>query len=624
MYRFFLCLFLCGVSLSALADPWGILDGNSFKDKQPKKTLSALISKTFLPQLFARQEPLRYCVEGSPNPEEYASLLEQAYTSWFTSTAQIIRKANRTEEFADLLPFLEKPLLFKRQACSENKIVNDWFHPYAEDDFVEKNFSARREQLRLIIVPPEAIKYVCLSEEYAEAVACAVLPELAGSYIVLMSQNKDSDSAQWYFSLLHEVGHTLGMGEGYALGASQNSPFFGTHPRKDTLMDSQTDPVQKFSCDDADAMVVFADSVSVAGKPARTGQTARRFQSFCTEDPIWYEDGRQQNRSARYTGDNHRFLYTSFESDGRVKQFLEYMPQASGFVDSFRLTETFPTQSYSVGSMKYYPAQDGRIFVAEELFEDHFHKRIFTLRGRHFLGQTVLEQSSADMARASTVLNMGIGKKSLVRVENIFRVTHDRYGVSFVYMLFTGEVKNGKIQHMSARTVYAFKDWMIVSLIEPDVDAANTVLIEKNDGNQGQKIQVYQSNWLDEFVSGGSFVFGEEGWEKKGELSERDKKYLENFASDSVKQMRDDLSSAAGGAEAAQGGNADVRPVSSKQIYAWLENAVKLYSEMESAVKHHLDDSPFSSDKYNFSAELKTHFRPSFPIQGIKKRRHRE
>lgn len=622
MYRFFLCLFLCGVSLSALADPWGVSDGNSFKDKKPKKTLSALISKTLLPQLLARQEPLRYCVEGAPNPEEYASLLEQAYTSWFTSTAQIIRKANRTEEFADLLPFLEKPLLFKRQACSENKIVNDLFHPYVEDDFVEKNFSARREQFRLIIIPPEAIGYACRSEEYdyAEAVACAVLPEFAGSYIVLMSQDKNSKPAQWSSSLLHELGHTLGMGDGYALGESYNSPFFGTHPRKDTLMGTAS--VQKISCDEADAMVVFADSVSVAGKPARTGQTARRFQSFCTEDPIWYEDGRPQNRSARYTGNNHRFLYTSFEPDGRVKQFLEYMPQASGFVDSFRLTETFPTQSYSIGSMKYYPAQDGRIFVAEES-EDNSYKRIFTLRGKHLLGQTFLTRFSKDAVHSSTVLNMGSGKKSLVRIEDIFRVTnHDPY--HFVYMLFTGEVKNGKIKHISARTVYALRDWMIVSLIEPDVEATNILLIEKNDSSQGQKIQVYQSNWRDEFLSGGSFVFGEEGWEKKGELSEQDKKYLENIASDSVKQMRDVLSSAVGGAEAAQGGNADVRPVSSKQIYAWLENAVKLYSEMESAVKHHLDDSPFSSDKYNFSAELKTYFRPSFPIQGIKKRRHRE
>lgn len=620
MYRVFLSLFLCCVSVPALAVPWGVLDDNAFVQNKPEETLSALLSKTLLPQLLARQEPVRYCVEGAPSPDAYASLVEKAYTSWFTSTARMIRKAKRTEEFADLLPFLEKPLVFERQACSESEAVNDWFHPHVENDFWEKNFSPRREQLRLIIVPPEAIASVCATEEYADAVACAVSREVTGAYIVLMSQDKDSEPAQWYSSLLHELGHTLGLGEGYALGAPQNSPFFGTHARKDTLMGNQTDEVQKFSCDDADAMVIFADSVSIAGKPARTGPTARRFQSFCTKDPIWYEDGRQQNRPDRTTGDNRRFLYTSFTPDGRVKQFLAYMPKPSGFADSFRLTEALSESSYSVGSMEYYPAKDGRIFVAEDL-EDDSYKRIFTLRGKHLLGQTVLERSSEDMARASTVLNMGIGKKSLVRVENILRATnHAQYGVYFVYTLFTGEVKDGELQHTAARSAYIFKDWMIVNLIDPDVAATTTLLIEKNGGGQGQKIQVYQSDWLDEFLSGGSFVFGEDGVERTGDLSEKDKKYLQNFASGSAERMRSELLSAGGVTISAWGQKAAVRPVSDKQVSAWMGNSLKLYSDVESAVKNYLDESPFSSEKHNFRAELKTRFQPSLPVQGIKKK----
>ena len=81
MYRIFLSLFLCCVSVPVLAVPWGVLDDNAFVHNKPEGTLAALISKTLLPQLLARQEPLRYCVEGTPSPEAYASLVEQAYTS---------------------------------------------------------------------------------------------------------------------------------------------------------------------------------------------------------------------------------------------------------------------------------------------------------------------------------------------------------------------------------------------------------------------------------------------------------------------------------------------------------------------------------------------------------------
>lgn len=574
-----------------------MLDDGAYARNKPEKSLSKLLENTLLPQLLSRQEPLRYCVEGTSFPDIYAGLLEKAYSSWFTSTARFIRQTNRQEEFADLLPFLEKPLLFERQSCARNAKIERSFHPYVEQEFWETRFAPRSEQVRLIVLPEESLGVVCAAPEHGSAAACAGVRAVFGAYVVVLPEDYNKDFADWRASLLHEAGHTLGMGEGYAFGAIKNSPFFGTSKRRPGLMSAQMESQQKISCDEADAMIIFADALSVPGKPARTEKTARSFQSFCQDDPVWYVDGRQQKRPARVAGDERRFLQTDFTADGRVKQFLAYTPQKEGFAEAFHLYENvFAVPASQTGGMQYYAQPDGRTVVVEEL-EEKGYKRIFTLRDKHLLGQTILDVSSPEEVRASTLLDADGGKTRLVRVERVIRQNReDGYGIIFLYLQMEGRVKRGTLEQTSFRAVYAFKDWLMVNLIEPGSSVVTSFLLEKNPAGPGDKMQVYLGD-LRQFLTGGSFRVGTSDVKALGELSARDRKYLGTYAANAAKSMEIELSSAAGSSITQLGKNAAVKPVSVQDVSLWMQKAAELYSKLGRSIQYQLDGSPFFSNR---------------------------
>lgn len=607
MRRFFLTGFLCGMCGVAFGAPWNVLDNEAQTHYKPSKSLSKLAADTLLPQLLARREPLRYCVEGAPFVKQYAHLLERGYTEWASATARIIRQANRADEFADLLPFLEKPLLFERQFCSYNAKIEDAFHPSMEETYWETNFVPQSEQVRLIILPKDQVARVCFHAEYGEAVACAGSPEF-GAHVIVMARAEETESSEWWLSLLHEVGHTLGMGEGYALGAVKNSPFFGTKPRAASVMKGQGEP-QECSCDDADAVIVLSDALSIPGKPARRGDTARTFQSLCTDDPIWYVEGRQQNKPPRAAGDARGFSQTSYHADGKVNRFSMFAPFPKGFSGAFRLfdTELSAGRASAADGMTYYPASDGRTFAVEEL-EDPSFRRLFTLRDKHLLGQTFLDFSTPGTLRASTTLHLQNKNTRLARVETLHRRTdNSRYGTYFVYAVFEGRVREGVLEKTSARMAYVFKDWMVVNLIEPGETKITTFLLEKGKG--GQQMQVYQGDWEKE-LAGGSFALTLTDVTPLGELSERDKKYLQTFASAADEGMRAELLSA-GESSVTQLGKSSDGNISAKKVSAWAAQALDLHSKMGRALQYQFDGGllPARGCSKTFP-EFQTLFRP--------------
>lgn len=606
---------LCG--LPAFAAPWNALDDNIVVHKKPEKSLSNLVDKTLLPQLLSRQAPLRYCVEGAADTDRYARLLEKGYTSWFGQTAQIIRRAGRADEFADLLPFLEKPLLFQRQACSRNKSVEESFHLWAEPEWLEQNPGASPEQVRLLLLDSDNVSNACGSSTVANNLACAGMPERFGAHIVVMPFLNPDEKTDWWNSFLHELGHTLGVGEGYKMGDTKNSPFFGTGFREGGIMNARTEQEVSFSCDEADAMVIFMDSLSVPGKPSRRGKTARKFQSFCAHDPVWYSDGRQLKRASRAAGDEGRFTYTTYQSDGSARQFTVLPPDPKGFASSLHLFERIPAAAPAkAGGMKYYSSKDGRKFAVQDL-EDPGVKRIFTLKDQKLLGTTFLDTNTPNEVRAVTLLDSKDNKTRLVREENIIRGENES-GSFFVWNQQEGIVRKGVLGECSARVAYVFPDWMVMSLVEPDVNRATTILLE-NAPQGGQRMQVYQTDGNGK-LGGGSFWVLNGKVKRLGDLTARDERYLENFSA--LDTMISGLQAASNTFVARLGKSAAPGEISSKDVLAWSWTAGKLHAQMAVAVKTYLAESPFgvarSQAHKEAFREFSLRFRPSPPIHVAK------
>lgn len=604
MYKIVISVLLGFCGLFAFAAPWGALDDGAYQRNKPEKSLSKLVSKTLFPQLLARREPLRYCVTGSPDSEEYASWLERAYTEWFEGTANVIRQAGRSKEFADLLPFLERPLVFERQLCFRNSRVEERFQRYMDESLAQTEFASRAEQLRLVILSERAVAASCGSSLEGEAVACAGSASDFGSHVIVSADLNDGvDPAQWYASLQHEAGHTLGMGEGYVLGQAKNSPFFGSSTRQGSVMGAAA-----FSCDDADAMVIFADSQSVPGKPARTGQTARSFQSLCPEAPIEYVDGVQQQRPARAAGDARRFSQTSFTADGRVQNFQRFEPDAQGFASAFRLFEggLRSGRPDASGGITYFTASDGRTFAAENM-EENGYKRIFTLKDNRLLGVTFLDFSRKNGVSASTKLDLQNGKKRLMRVENIDYEPEDKY---FVYALFEGMVKNGTVVDAYARLAFIFKDWMVVSVKEPGMDKVISFLLEKG-SNAPQRMSVYQASAISGALGGGNFTLSLTGVKAAGNLSERDKTYLENFASSALSAASDELQRAGDSRVYHLGNTPTPANISAAEVSSLAVLALDLHSKAGRSVQNYFDGNPFAArDGKKLYAEFQKLFRP--------------
>lgn len=599
---------LCCAGTFVFGAPWAALDvGNS----KPQKSLSKLTGETLLPQLLARQEPLRYCIEGVAQPKQYAPVLEKGYNEWASSAAGMIRQEKRADEFADLLPFLERPFLFKRQFCSYNRQAEERFHPMLEKSYWDTTAFPEEEQLRLILLPQEHINRVCGGgNPLGTSVACTMKLD-GGLYVIAMPLAEETEPEVWRSSFLHEIGHTLGMGEGYATGATKNSPLFGTKANRPSVM-QEANHNSGLTCDDADAFIVFSDSLSVSGKPARSGKTARTFKSLCSGDPIWYVNGLQQDRPPHMAGDADGFSETSYKSDGKVSRFNRYPPNPKGFAAAFRLFDAGlgGQPASKSGAMSYYSADNGRTFVVEELGNPAL-KRVFTLQNKHLLGETFLDFSNEGSVYASTTLNLQKRNSRLLRSESVHRHVNPDYGTYFVYVIYEGVVNEGVLSNVSARMAYVFPKWMVVNLMEAGRSKTTTFLLEKDSAGRGQRMQVFQADPEKDFPSG-AFLLTLTQAKPQGALSARDKKYLENFWSSTDEGARDELSAMGKTAIVQLGKPAAVRDITVKDISSWVSHALDLHSKLGRALKYQWDGglAP-ASGQTKASSELQNLFRPT-------------
>ncbi len=259
LFAFVCCLF----SVSALASEWGVL-GNFTRQMQatarqeevkyPFLIFSILKGKPvkiYLSKLEEEEkeddqilaQDLAKALANNPQPStentlqdtsSFRQLVAQSYNTWFTHTAQTIRKSGRENEFADILPLLDRGI--------QVEFVND----LAQADIrviITKNLKILRENCG-----PNNLGCYVYSPDFSEQ------PILFLSAHTPFYFRRDSTSFA-----LHEIGHSLGLSDQYISflsGGRNNSDAVHSTPNTPASIMKRA---RRLTCDDADGIINLID-----------------------------------------------------------------------------------------------------------------------------------------------------------------------------------------------------------------------------------------------------------------------------------------------------------------------------------------------------------------------------
>ncbi len=183
---------------------------------------------------FMRGKTVRVAIHAPSSPDkvqEYGAYVQRYYNMWFNSTANIIRASGR-RDFDDLLPRLSQPV--KMRFVTEKEAHDVVFR----------------------LLPWEEIQKTCSGH-----MACMLydrVPEVFCGMEDVLSVGEKID-----FGILHEIGHTLGLGDQYVMGRNTKNTDvnYAGIVQKGSIMDagSTSKLVEKITEDDADGIILSAD-----------------------------------------------------------------------------------------------------------------------------------------------------------------------------------------------------------------------------------------------------------------------------------------------------------------------------------------------------------------------------
>ena len=280
-------LVCCLFTISAFASEWGVLSGfvqqahatDSKEIKYPYlifpilqgKPLRIYFSKLQEGEDEALTQDLAATLTHSPKPahgmpqlnkNSFQKLITQAYTTWFTYTAKTIRLAERENEFADILPLLDRGI---------------------QVEFVDDLAQA---DIRVIITKDlQTLRKYCGGRNthgcYQRTPDNSGQPVLFLSTTILPLLNSFSKTVT-----LHEVGHSLGLSDQYTTfrpGGRANSDTVYSTPESSSSIMNRT---RTLTCDDADAIINLLDLARGEFHGGATG-----WKSFCKNPGDRYIQG---------------------------------------------------------------------------------------------------------------------------------------------------------------------------------------------------------------------------------------------------------------------------------------------------------------------------------------------
>lgn len=230
-------------------------------------------SKRYMTYKIVRGQPLNVLVQVPRFPErqsDYEAYVQRLYDMWFHSTAAIIRASQRTE-FEDLLPRFERPVKIRFVSNQE------------------------KYDIRFRFVSPKDIH-----DEIGDKSNGAFSFGLDGAEIIVPNKidwKRDTISSVH----LHEVGHSLGLGDQYyySEGRGRNERDgvgvdvnYASPVREKSIMNNNGPKyVKGITEDDADGLVLAADLA--LGNYNRGGE--KGWKSLDPKSKLYYVHGRVGN-----------------------------------------------------------------------------------------------------------------------------------------------------------------------------------------------------------------------------------------------------------------------------------------------------------------------------------------
>ncbi len=206
---------------------------------------------------------------------DYRKAASQAYNAWFKESANTIAQQGRQQEFGTLY----------------NRLVQG----------VNTNRLGANPDVKVAIVSPEQLKKTCGHE----AQGCAVIGDTVPT-IYMLPRTPQNEQA-WQSTLLHEVGHTLGLDEQYDRDNSHNqdvSRIRSSSERYPGSIMNNTDN-RSITCDDATGLINIIDH-HASGTYNRQN---KEWSSLCQNSKDKYKNGKrvgaeQQTHITRNAGSN--------------------------------------------------------------------------------------------------------------------------------------------------------------------------------------------------------------------------------------------------------------------------------------------------------------------------------
>ncbi len=236
----------CVISFSN-AKPWGVLQ-------------RAVSDHEFGADRLLAGKPISYALRGEFSQAEKQQI-QRAFATWLQQPLQFINANNRKQEFADIVPILQRgPALIQE----------------GPDDSTQN-----------------------LSVESASVPVGDAGRYFYDTHLIRIDPNHRESIEEFYSIVLHEIGHYWGLGDQYIAGLYANSPVYSSERNKQdgSIMRAHRDQLAQFSCDDADGLINLLDLRAYQRDGHFPDRARNGWKSLCPNSTQIYKEGQPTQRT---------------------------------------------------------------------------------------------------------------------------------------------------------------------------------------------------------------------------------------------------------------------------------------------------------------------------------------
>lgn len=292
------------------AAPWGAM-----RDYVEEATANKPGATYLIPKV-VEGESIRVQIDISPdvreNENKVKRVISENYNKWFKNTLAFIFRYNRSEEFKDIIPTLERGVTV---------------------EFVDDN-----PDIYVDVVSPNEVKRHCgyrASGCYLRKTGEKPIPHIYIPSDSFIRKVATSGMLTMEVIGLHEIGHSLGLSDQYAIARDENSHhrYSSAEMRKGVMSVKK-----KITCDDADGIINLIDIYRSFHRNGEVG-----WKSLCPDSKEYYINGQSGLRGPyRITTEDGVLWTLAFFADGNKMSSTEFRvnPQNAYSISDYFISET--------------------------------------------------------------------------------------------------------------------------------------------------------------------------------------------------------------------------------------------------------------------------------------------